>query len=240
MTSTDWRHNRDNWPGPFIDVPFEISKTSLILVDMQKYFVDPRGPFGEELRTEYPDAFDYFYERLTQTVIPNLTEVLARYRQLELPIIHIVFGPIPTDARGVSPTILRRWETDWQLLRRDGHWHEVIEELAPQGDEVVMIKTGRSAFTSTGIDQLLRNLRVGDLLVGGWATNGCVEMTARDAVDRGYETFLLENGCATFSEDAHIAALRTFGRVDGTVLTVEEVLQAADEAVLTDNVVLRR
>jgi biuret amidohydrolase len=101
----------------------------------------------------------------------------------------------------------------------------VAAELTPGPNELVVNKTSRSAFSSTGIDQLLRNMGLSQVLVTGLASNGCVDLTAKDAADRGYETFLLEDACATFGEEAHTPVLQAFQEVFGTVLSTDEVMQ---------------
>jgi nicotinamidase-related amidase len=62
--------------------------------------------------------------------------------------------------------------------------------------------------------------------VGGVVTNVCVETTARDAADRGYEVVLLDDGCAAFSPEAHEATLLAFQGPFGRVRTTDEVLAA--------------
>ena len=51
-------------------------------------------------------------------------------------------------------------------------------------------KTTFGAFTSTGLDHVLRSLGMTSLVVGGILTNVCVETRAREAADRGYEVVL--------------------------------------------------
>ena len=53
-------------------------------------------------------------------------------------------------------------------------------------------------------------MNVASLVVGGVVTNVCVETTARDAADRGYEVVLVDDGCAAFSPEIHEATLLSF------------------------------
>ena len=62
------------------------------------------------------------------------------------------------------------------------------------------------------------------LVVGGVVTNVCVETTARDAADRGYDIVLLDDGCAAFSPEIHEATLLSFQGPFGRVRTADEVL----------------
>ena len=87
-----------------------------------------------------------------------------------------------------------------------------------------MNKTTYGTFTSTGLDHALRSMGVDSLVVGGVVTNVCVETTARDAADRGYEVVLVEDGCAAYSPEIHDATLLSFQGPFGRVRTTDEVL----------------
>ncbi|MGQ0568569.1 MAG: cysteine hydrolase family protein [Armatimonadota bacterium] len=102
--------------------------------------------------------------------------------------------------------------------------HAIIPPLAPRSDEIVLNKVTRSAFSSTGIDQILRNLGVEGLVMTGVATNACVGMTASDAADRGYKVVVVEDATAAPSPILHEAALLNFAYLFGHVKTTDEVL----------------
>jgi nicotinamidase-related amidase len=99
-----------------------------------------------------------------------------------------------------------------------------VAALEPRPGELVVNKTTYGTFTSTGLDHALRSLGITSLVVGGVVTNVCVETTARDAADRGYEVVLLDDGCAAFSPEAHEATLLSFQGPFGRVRTTDEVL----------------
>ena len=92
-----------------------------------------------------------------------------------------------------------------------------------------MNKTTYGTFNSTGLDHALRSLGIASLVVGGVVTNVCVETTARDAADRGYEVVLLHGGCA-FSPEIHEATLLSFQGPFGRVRRTDEVLALLDSA----------
>jgi nicotinamidase-related amidase len=105
--------------------------------------------------------------------------------------------------------------------------HEIIRELAPQEGELLLHKTTSSAFHSTGLHLLLRNLGIEYLVFTGFATQACVETTARDAADLGFFCVLLDDGCITFTQAVHEATLlnfaATFGRVDDSDTVIAEL-----------------
>ena len=104
--------------------------------------------------------------------------------------------------------------------------HELIAALAPEAGELVIDKNTSSAFNSTGIEWLLRNMEVETLVVAGMATDMCVETTARDAADRGFNVIVVEDATATFFEHHHRAALSAFARVFGQVWDTDAVVAA--------------
>ena len=58
----------------------------------------------------------------------------------------------------------------------------------------------------------------------GMATDMCVETTARDAADRGYNVIVVEDATATFFEHHHRAALSALARVYTQVWDTQRVL----------------
>src|SRR5262245_39422512 len=99
-----------------------------------------------------------------------------------------------------------------------------VPGLDPKPGELVVNKTTYGTFSSTGLDHALRSLGVSSLVVGGVVTNVCVETTARDAADRGYEVVLLDDGCAAYSPEIHDATMLSFQGPFGRVRSTEEVL----------------
>ena len=83
--------------------------------------------------------------------------------------------------------------------------------LAPSGDEILVPKTLSGVFNSTNIDYLLRNLGISQLVVSGIMTDQCVDMTVRDAADRGYLVTCVSDACAAATPDRHASALAAFG-----------------------------
>jgi nicotinamidase-related amidase len=103
--------------------------------------------------------------------------------------------------------------------------HEIIDELKPGPNDHIVRKTTIGAFASTGIDHLLRTLGCNALFVTGVSTNMCVETTAREAADRGYDVTIVEDACATTHEDLHHNTMRNFQRLFGKVRSTEEVME---------------
>ncbi|WP_149258387.1 cysteine hydrolase family protein [Actinomadura sp. K4S16] len=74
----------------------------------------------------------------------------------------------------------------------------LMNGLAPAAGEPVMTKTSRNAFTTTGLQQLLTERGVGEVVICGIQTEQCCETTARLAADLGYRVTFVTDATATF------------------------------------------
>jgi nicotinamidase-related amidase len=184
----------------------ESSHTALIIVDMQRDFVEPDGVFG----LMGVDLSMYRESR------PKLQELLKSARENDVLVIHIQNTSLPGRASD-SPAHLRfnlrvhsgaRSGADPLVYTRPGTpGHEFVEDLAPVGDELVVRKYRSSAFWGTNLDLLLRSNGVETVVVSGCTTEGCVESTARDAMFAGYYVVLAEDCVASDDPAQHEASM---------------------------------
>lgn len=162
--------------------------------------------------------FDYYYKRLTNIVVPNQVRLLDFFRSNGLTVIYMTAGVMLPDGSDRSPTKLRSYP------HIEDFEYKILEEIKPSPNELVIRKITHRAFTSSGIDQILRNMGIVYLVIAGVGTNVCVETTARDAADRGYRCVMVEDACATFIEELHDATLLTFALWFGKVKSTTEVI----------------
>jgi ureidoacrylate peracid hydrolase len=80
-----------------------------------------------------------------------------------------------------------------RVLVRDTWNSEIVDELKPHSDDIVLYKTRFSGFYKTGLDERLRELGVKHLIITGCTTSICVESTVRDAMFRDYLCVLLDD-----------------------------------------------
>ena len=219
-------------PWPQFDVDWK--RAALVVIDMQNYGCSSDVGLPQMLSERYPEIARYYLPRVTQTAVPNARRLLDGFRAAGCRIVFTRHGPLLADG---SDMIARRRRRDVESLANTGTpalWHrgtfehEVIAALAPAAGELVIDKNTSSAFNSTGFEWLLRNLEVETLVLAGMATDMCVETTARDAADRGFNVIVVEDATATFFEHHHRAALSGFARVFGQVWDTERVLAALE------------
>jgi ureidoacrylate peracid hydrolase len=108
-----------------------------------------------------------------------------------------------------------------------GSWDaQMLEGLAPAGDEIVIPKTSSDVFSSTNIHYVLGNLGIRQLVICGLVTDQCVESAVRHACDLGYLVTLVTDACATHSQERHentLRAIRGYCRQRTTDQLLEEL-----------------
>ena len=216
---------------PFLaPVEFEVDpqRVGLIVVDMQ--YVDAHRDYGlgQSFKLNQPDVWAYYFDRVEKLVIPNTICLIRAFRALRLRIVYLTLGPVLPDGADMIP--LRRpkhTSAISSLLHHQGTFeHRILDEVAPAENELVINKTSRSAFNSTGIEQTLRNLELDLLIFAGVTTSACVDTTARDAADRGFKAVIVEDATAELDELSYEATLRQFAVRWGRVWDTEETIRA--------------
>ncbi len=193
----------------------EPDKTALLVVDLQKGEYNPRKCAAEPEHA-------YLWNRIAATVIPNGQRLLAACRGAGVEVIYTVVECLTLDGRDRS--------LDYKIsgiFAAKGSWEaEVIDELKPLQNEIVIPKTSSSLFNSTNFEYVLRNLGVEYVMVMGVVTDQCVETAVRDGCDRGFLMTVIDDACATFSEQRHresLVGIKGYCRVRNTDQVVAEL-----------------
>jgi nicotinamidase-related amidase len=95
---------------------------------------------------------------------------------------------------------------------------DIIDLLKPKKTDIIINKTTFSPFSSTDIDRRLKSMGIRNLIFTGLATSQCVETSARDASDRGYDVIHISDAQADYDEMTHSASLFSSRGVCGGVL----------------------
>jgi len=192
---------------------FDPARTALILIDMQRDFVEPGG-FGETLGNDVS---------ILQSVIPPLQAVLADARRRDLMVIHTREGHLP-DLSDCPPAKLTRGAPSLRIgdpgprgriLVRGEVGHDIIDDLAPVPGELVVDKPGKGSFYATGLHEHLLRHGITSLIVTGVTTEVCVHTTVREANDRGYECLVLSDCVGSYFPEFQRVALEMISAQGG-------------------------
>lgn len=205
---------------------------ALLCIDLQ-YLDAARGygVFADACASGVPpEAQEYYFNRLENTVLPNVRRLQDAFRGAGLEVIHTRIQSLTRDGRDRSPGHKRL-----NLHAAPGSKEaEFIEMVAPQGDEIILNKTASGVFTSTNIHYVLRNLEITSLFVVGVYSNECVSTAVRDACDLGFYVTLIEDATATVTPEMQAATITTikdrYARVMTTQEAIDEVLAVREAA----------
>jgi nicotinamidase-related amidase len=186
-------------------VSLDLTRTALIIIDMQRDFLEPGG-FGATLGNDV--------SLLGRAVAP-CKAVLEAARAAGMLVIHTREGHSPDLSDAPKAKIERGHPTMrigapgpmGRILIRGEVGHDIIPELYPAAGEPVIDKPGKGAFYATDLDALLRDFGTQHLLVCGVTTEVCVNTTVREANDRGYRCVVLADCCASYFPEFHQAGL---------------------------------
>jgi nicotinamidase-related amidase len=175
---------------------FEPRSTALIVIDMQRDFVEPGG-FGEALGNDV---------RRLGAIVPTVRALLDWARGRRIAVLHTREGHRP-DLADCPPAKLNRGEPSMRIgvkgpmgrVLVDGEpGNDIVAELTPLAGESVIVKPGKGAFWATPLDDMLRWRGITHLILAGVTTEVCVQTTMREANDRGYECLLIEDATESY------------------------------------------
>lgn len=170
---------------------FEVATTALVLIDMQRDFIEPGG-FGETLGNDVA---------LLEAIVPATRTLLQAWRDAGGLVVHTREAH-KADLSDCPPAKLNRGNPRLRIgdegpmgriLVMGEPGNQIIEALAPIDGELVIDKPGKGAFYATGLHEMLQQRGITHLLFGGVTTEVCVQTSMREANDRGYDCLLLED-----------------------------------------------
>ena len=187
------------------DLTLDPATTALVLIDLQ------RGIVGEETA---PHA--------ASDVVARASALADGFREAGALVVLVHVDPGPGGRLFPQPPTDRPRRLD----RLPDAWAEIVPDLGPEPGDVVVTKHQPGAFYGTSLDLQLRRRGIETLVLGGISTNMGVEMTARQAFERGYALVFAEDAMAAREADLHTFPVeRTFPTL-GRVRTAQDVLEA--------------
>jgi nicotinamidase-related amidase len=211
-------------PFPY---PLDPAHTALVVIDMQRDFVEPGG-FGETLGNDLSPV---------AAIVPTVAALIALFRQKQWPILHTReshkpdLSDCPPAKRLRGNPALRIGDVGpmGRILVRGEPGNAIVAACAPLPGEIVIDKPGKGMFYATEAGELLSARGVTHLVFAGVTTEVCVQTSMREANDRGYECLLIEDATASYFPRFKAAALDMI-RAQGAIVGWTTPLYALSKA----------
>ena len=196
-------------------------KIALLIIDVS--YIDAGKGCGLVEQAEkagISEAAKYYCDRVQNKLVPNIQRLQKFCRDNGIEVIFTKNESLTEDGRDRS--------LEYKILGfnapKGSEEGKILEEIGPEGDEIVIPKTASSVFNATNIDYVLRNLGIDTLIIGGVVTNHCVETSVRDAVDRSYNVVVVKDCCAALSENYHEYSLKSMKHIYARIRSTDEVI----------------
>ncbi|MGG5507190.1 MULTISPECIES: cysteine hydrolase [unclassified Myroides] len=169
------------------------SKSALLLIETQNEWMHPEGKLNKALIRD---------PQMMQNAIANIEQVLQYARENKIEVIHVglrfnkgypEMGKAEAGLRHAIPNAGTFQEGEFGTA-----FFETVKPL--EHEFIVTGRTGASGFTGSNLDAYLRNNKIDNLYLVGYATHVCIESTFRDAHEKGYNTFVLSDATAAFNQ----------------------------------------
>jgi len=211
----------------------DLDRTALVVVDMQNAFASPGGML-DLAGIDVAPARD---------AVANARLVCEAARAAGMVVIYLTMGwPADGSTAGGPDSPNPQKELALRLMRERpelrgklltfGTWDfQIVDELAPQPADIVIVKSRYSGFYGTNLDSVLRGKGIRNLLMAGIASNVCVESTLRDAFFHEYWPVMIEDATMPAgSADIQKATLYNVKTFFGWITKAEDVATALREA----------
>lgn len=193
--------------GPGRTFEYDPATAALVLIDMQRDFIESGGACGVLGANVKP----------LQAIIPAAQRALDFAREQGMCVVHTRYG-FKRDLSNLSESVRRQSKAaggeygtpgPLGLMYVEGEaGFEIIPELTPAAGEIIINKPTFGAFSGSNLNKILRERGITHLVFGGVTTQCCVESSIREAVDLGYYVLTLSDCCAAFEEPLHEATMK--------------------------------
>lgn len=189
------------------------NNTALVIIDMQRTFVDEGSPLECVGVRE---------------LVPKINQLSATCRKLKIPVIFVKADRRADLSDSGLILDLGYYQQDDEMDPRQGKkGNQFCDGLEVMKDDYIVSKIRYSAFIpgSSSLEPLLRGLGRNSFIVCGVATDLCVGTTTADAMMLGFKVFFVGDLTATFSKERQKIALEVYDRHFAKVMTFNEVMK---------------
>ena len=217
---SDWKSAYRSFYYETADPPEDIEliakETALLVIDIQNTYMEVDSDPVEAER------WALFRQRMNEHVIPNTAQMIDFCRTKGIEVIFARIACLKPDGRDRSLS-QKKPGFNYLLLPKDREDSQVVPELTPQDDEIVVIKTTDSALTGTNLRLVLRNMEIKNVIATGIFTDQCVSSTVRSLADESFNVVVVEECCAAATEALHLNELKTINMIYCHVVQSEDI-----------------
>lgn len=206
------------------DPEISLEKTALLIIDMQKEFVNRDcGDFLHAVEQGDGERWIPYHDRLDQVVVPNIKRLIEFFREHKM---QVTYGRIACLKKDGSDRARVQSTCGWNNI----HIHvnsveaEMVDELAPLPDDIIVNKTTDSVSLGTNYTELIRNMGINTVVVTGIVTDQCVASSIRVLADQGFQIICVEDGCAAPDMELHDMELKIMNVLYCDVLSTDETI----------------
>lgn len=137
--------------------------------------------------------------------------------------VRVAFDDADYDAVPAHSRMATRVAAAGRTFHSDSPATAIHDQVAPEPGDIIVRKTRVGAFSTTNLDQQLRDRGIITLILAGVSTSGVVLSTVRDATDRDYQVFVLADGSADPAPDVHAFLIEKIFPRQAHVITIAEI-----------------
>jgi nicotinamidase-related amidase len=199
------------------DIVLDPTTTALLVIDVQNTYIADKDTSEETAR------WKPFYDRMNNSVVPNVAELITECRERGVEIIFARIACLKPDGRDRSLS-QKKPGFNYLLLPKDGEESQIVPELLPKENDIVVLKTTDSALTGTNLRLILRNMGITDIIATGIFTDQCVSSTVRSLADESFRVVVIDDCCAAATDELHRHELEIINMIYCHVVQKHEVL----------------
>lgn len=200
------------------DIVLQPVDTALLVIDIQNTYL--QIPDDEQEANRWQP----FFQRMNQQVIPATALVIDDARKRGVEVIFARIACLKEDGRDRSLS-QKKPGFNYLLMPQSSVESQLVPELQPQHDEIVVTKTTDSALTGTNLRLILSNMGIRNVVVAGIFTDQCISSTVRSLADESFNVIVLEDCCAAATESIHRHELETLNMIYCQVVKSSDLVQ---------------
>ncbi len=181
------------WPGDI-----HTGKSALLVIDMQKYFLDPES---------------HAYLPATEAIIDNINYLVKLFVDKGGKVLYTTTVQDPEEKGSML-----EW---WSSIITEGPMTELDERIDVKGE--LIKKPTYSSFYRTELEEHLDDIE--NIFISGVMTDICCETSCREAFIRDYRTFFIADATATSGEEVHMSSLKSICHGLAEILLCKNVEQ---------------